>query len=144
MTKPAPGLTISEQPIAVLLRMCLWAEARGEGCRGMAAVRWCLENRRKRFGWPMNRVILQPWHFSSFNEGDPNRPKLLTAWQDDPHHWGWADAVCNLFDDNLLVNEIGDSSHYYNASVAQPKWGRGHAGWNEVAVVGRHVFGIAA
>lgn len=143
MIRPAPGIPIHEQPELALVRMLLWGEARGEGPRGMAAIRFVLDNRAKRWGWTLKRVILQPWHFSSFNEGDPNRTKMLGAWSDDPLRWGQVDAVCSLYDGGMLVNQVGDADHYYAYHVVTPKWGRGHPQWQERSVIGNHVFGVA-
>lgn len=148
--RPAPGLTIEQQTSAILLTMCLWAEARGErdaggdlDARGMLAVGHVILNRAKKYGNAVSAVILGKAQFSSFNAMDPNRPKLLSAWKDDPVSWERADAVTDL----LLGGDTKDptlgSLNYYNPDVADPAWGRKSSTWDERVKIGRHVFGTA-
>lgn len=142
MKKPAPGLSIEEQPESIVLRMCLWAEARGEGAYGMLAVAWAIRNRAEKMKRDVKAVILQPWWFSSFNENDPNRKLLLDAHEQYRATWAAADAVSELFEKGITTDPTHGSTHYYNPMVATPKWGRGHKDWDERAVIGGHVFGV--
>jgi N-acetylmuramoyl-L-alanine amidase len=124
--------------------MCLWAEARGEGPRGMLAVWWVLRNRAVRLTDSMKEEVLRPRQFSSFNADDPNRPLLLVACNTDPASWGAVDAVATLAEREDTLDPTNGATHYYNPAVCSPAWGRGSPGWKEHIVIGRHVFGVAA
>lgn len=152
--RPLPGLTIEQQPVRVIARMCLVAEARGERdaerdldgvC--MLAIRWVIENRINQSAGDRLRdardVILQPKQFSSFNLNDVNRAHLLTFWREDPVSWERADAICDAFEAGLTKDPTLGSLNYYNPRIATPSWGRGHAGWDQRYARGNHVFGIA-
>jgi len=142
--RPAPGVPIEHQPEGVILRMCLWAEARGEGALGQLAVLWVIYNRALKNNASMKHEVLRPLQFSSFNSNDPNRAKLMTAYSDDPAGWAAAEAVCVLFDSKATVDVTLGATHYYNPSVVQPKWGEGHPEWEHCITIGRHSFGKAA
>lgn len=144
MTRPVPGLSIEQQPENIILRICLWAEARGESALGRLAILYVLKNRALKHETSMKAEVLKPKQFSSFNADDPNRPHLLDAWDIDASGWAAVDAICSLFEQDGTVNPVADATHYYNPSVVQPAWGRGHVGWKEDAQIGHHVFGVAA
>lgn len=143
MVTPTPGLPIEQQPEPVILRMCLWAEARGEPHIGKLAILYVLENRAVKRDTTMKAEVLRPKQFSSFNDDDPNRPLLLDAFHHDPSGWAACDAVCGLYECKGTLNPIGPATHYYNPSVVQPAWGRGSPSWFETGSEGHHVFGIA-
>lgn len=143
MTGPSPGLPLEQQPGPVVERMNLWAEARGEGPVGMAAVWRVVEHRAGRRLTRRADEVLRRKQFSWTSEPDTVRRALL-AYRDDPVHWAIADAVCALGEAGLLGDPTNGATHYYNAALAAPAWGRGHPGWVETAVIGRHVFGRAA
>jgi len=139
MRRPIPGIPIEQQPVDILERMCLWAEARGEDALGRLAILKVIRTRALEQNVSAATVILRPRAFSSFNATDKNRPKLLSAWQDDPAGWGAVDAICELA--NNVVDPTGGANHYYNPDIATPIWGRGHQDWQETWVHGHHVFG---
>lgn len=143
MIRPDAALPIERQSEAVLTRMCLWAEARGEGPIGMLAVRYVIGNRRVKTGKSTNDLILAPLQFSSFNKDDPNREKLMDAPHLEPEAWGMADAVCSLYEKVLTVDPTHGALNYYAPKVVNPKWGRGNPRWRETAEIGNHVFGVA-
>lgn len=69
-----------------VLAATLYGEARGEGEAGLEAVASVILNRvviakatgRKQFGdGSIRSCCLKPWQFSSWNQSDPNRAKLL-------------------------------------------------------------------
>jgi len=64
----------------------LYGEARGEGYDGMLAVAWVIKNRLTsgRWGKTAAAVCLAPYQFSTWNEKDPNRKKLLELDEADP------------------------------------------------------------
>ena len=141
--KPVPGLPIEQQPAAILARMLLWGEARGESVLGAIAVLAVAYNRAAHSGKTLRDVILKPLQFSSFNAHDPNRAKLLDAWKDDPLGWNRADLVCELWEEKLLTDPTAGATHYYAFNVVQPKWGRGSPEWKETAIIDHQVFGNA-
>jgi N-acetylmuramoyl-L-alanine amidase len=90
-----PDLT---EDIDALARTC-WAEARGEGPVGMAAVACVIARRaeiggryKAKWGTPhplygdgsLTSACKKKWQFSCWNPGDPNLPKLLAVTTDDP------------------------------------------------------------
>lgn len=141
---PVPGLPLEQQPDTVLLRMCLWAEARGEPVDGQLAVGHVIQNRALAQSKTLGKIILARKQFSWTNDGDPNRDQVLDAWKKDPGGWLRADVLAFLLEHGLTIDPSHGATHYYNPHVSQPAWGRGHDGWRELAVIGRHVFGIAA
>ena len=145
MTRPIPGVSVEDQPESVILRMVLYGESRGESALGKLAVLWVIHNRALKADTTLKVQVLKPWQFSSFNENDPNRAKLLTAWKDDPHAWKDCDAVAQIFEARMTKDPTDGATHYYVVDMDNPpKWGRGHPGWHETALLGRHVFGNAA
>lgn len=92
---PDPTLSLSEQPDSVIMALTLYGEARGERQEGQVAVAHVILNRRNRahafviargkrhplFGdGSVADVCLRPWQFSCWNKGDPNRERLVQAW----------------------------------------------------------------
>lgn len=63
------------------LALTLWAEARGEGEAGLAAVACVIRNRARNPGWwgrSIKEVCLKPGQFSCWNPGsDQNHQKLM-------------------------------------------------------------------
>jgi len=142
--RPAPGVPLDQQSEAVLLRCCVWSEARGESPRGQLAVAHVIRNRTIARSKTLREVMLEPAQFSCFNADDPNRTKMLRAYELDPTGWAVADAICSLVESGDTLDPTKSSLNYYVADMPKPpSWGRGHAGWREKVVVGRHVFGVA-
>lgn len=117
--KPQPYSELSDLE---LLSLCVWREARGEGLLGKRGVAHVVKNRADRPSWwgdSIHTVILHPFQFSSFNEGDPNSSK----WPED------ADA---FYSDSLTVSEdvlvngdediTGGAVNYYDISIPPPAW----------------------
>src|SRR3546814_5919032 len=75
-----------------VLARTVWGEARGESVRGMEAVASVVVNRVRRaiarggywWGNDVVGVCLKPCQFSCWNDGDPNRDKLLADGPGDP------------------------------------------------------------
>ena len=62
------------------LAQTMWGEARGEGTDGLGAVALVIRNRSQDRRWErlsIAGICRQPWQFSVWNVGDPNRAKLL-------------------------------------------------------------------
>lgn len=129
--QPVPGLPIESQPEAIICRLVLVGEARGEQDEGgalesvaMLGVLWVGENRRldRKHRWPDNLrgVFLQRAQFSCFNQYDPNRAKLLDLWKSDPVTWERADTVADLFESGLTLDPTMGATHYCTEAL----WGR--------------------
>jgi spore germination cell wall hydrolase CwlJ-like protein len=138
---------IEAQPEGVILRMCGWAEARGEPRRGLLGVFWVIRNRALHADTTLKVQILKPWQFSAFNttEHTGQRERMLMAFRDDPDQWAAVDAVAELFEQGCTEDPTEGSTHYFVANMANPpKWGPGHPGWMEHVKIGAHLFGRAA
>jgi len=64
----------------VLLARMIFGEARGESEQGRIAVAYSAVNRLRnprRFGGDLRAVLLRRAQYSCFNEGDPNRVRLM-------------------------------------------------------------------
>lgn len=122
--RPIPGLQLESQPDDVLIRCCLWAEARGESDLGMLGVLYVIAHRALKHGVSMGRVILQPWQFSSFNANDPNRDKMLDAWEHDVAGWARADSVANRYKALETSDPTEGATHYCTLAL----WGRDDSG----------------
>lgn len=141
MATPIPGIQLEDQPEPVLMSAVLWGEARGEGSLGKLAILWVIKNRATKRGTTLKEEILRPLQFSSFNAHDPNRSRLMLAYTIDARQWRLCETVVDLFP--WTRDPVNGADHYYAYEVVQPVWGRGHALWQEKAVIGKHVFGIA-
>lgn len=145
MTRPAPGLTLDQQSEAIIIRLLLWGEARGEPVIGKLAVLYVLHNRAMKRDTSLKAEALRPLQFSCFNAEDPNRGKMLNAWKDDPIQWAICDAVASAYENGVTTDPTKGADHYYVTRMKHPpEWGRGHKDWIECAEIGHHVFGITA
>jgi N-acetylmuramoyl-L-alanine amidase len=127
-----------------IMARTIWGEARGEAREGRVAVAWVVRNRLlrpKRFGATIARICQQPYAFSCWNHGDPNRSKMLSLGETDTMF-----SECRQIALSVLNDEIADPTQaaqfYFNPDTAAPKWATGH---KPVAVIGHHAFyaGIA-
>lgn len=77
---PDQSRPLAEQPIAVLLAMLLFGEARGQSYRAKLAVGSVVRNRVQlnspEFGHDWVSVITRPYAFSCLLANDPNHDKL--------------------------------------------------------------------
>lgn len=145
MTDPVPGLTIEQQPEPVVIRMLGYGEARGEGPVGIAAVLWVLRNRALKRDTSLKHEALRRLQFSCFNDDDPNRAKLLTAYKTDPAAWASVDAVATMFEHGHTADPTLGSTHYFVASMPNPPaWASAENGWQHRARIKSHEFGVAA
>jgi len=111
-----------------LLALCIWREARGEGFQAKRAVGHVIRNRvmdpsKSWFSGDWEKVILQPFQFSSFNPGDPNAakfpgdPKTTPGWQE------CLDAAEDVYS-GLMSDPTNGATHYFDKSLKDnpPKW----------------------
>ena len=107
-----------------ILALCVWREARGEVWDAKLGVACSIRNRVLKGGWWGNTyhtVILKPWQYSSFNEGDPNSTKYP-----DPNDPVWLQCLENA---SLIINgncddNTGGAQSYFDRSLDNnpPNW----------------------
>lgn len=89
--------------------------------------------RTKQFGGSYPDVCLKPLQFSCWNEGDPNRRRLLTMaadWLADAGRSGMQDPrlvetryLAGGVIQNAIIDITGGATHYFNPKiVAAPAW----------------------
>jgi N-acetylmuramoyl-L-alanine amidase len=113
------------------------AEARGEGRAGMYSVACCLKIRAERRNRSLTRVCLQPYQFSCWNVGDPNRNKMDSFLKLPQAKYAILLAK-NM--GKLNTKFIGRADHYMTVKLWKTnriKWARGE---KPVAFAGNHVF----
>ncbi len=117
----------------------IWGEARGDGVDGMTAVACVIMNRAHHPRWwgadPV-MVCTKPWQFSCWNEGDPNRAKLIAVTDADPQ---FREALAIAA--RALADQLPDITHgadsYYALGTPKPDWVWGAT---ETAVIGSQAF----
>jgi N-acetylmuramoyl-L-alanine amidase len=140
-------MRIRPQDIDSLTRT-LWGEARSETLEGKVAVAHVVLNRLKRPGWwsrqrgdgipddSIEAVCRDPWQFSTWNSGDPNRAKLEAVDLGDG-----AFRDCMLAALLAVTGRAADptrgSTHYHATRIRAPRWARGRS---PAVVIGRHLF----
>ena len=114
----------------------IYGEARGEGTRGMQAVGNVIMNRVKAGGWygaSIKDVVLKPYQFSCWNEGDPNRTIILNA---TAAQLSSARNIADKIIDGTLSDITGGATHYHAKSIT-PYWAKT---LTKTATIGNHIF----
>lgn len=130
---PDPVASGASESLAAVdtLARTIWGEARGEpdAQAGMRAVAHVVLNRRDAPGWwgrSVAGVCLKPWQFSCWNEGDPNRPKMLAVGAGDASFTLARRIAADLVGLNpterARADTTGGATHYFAASIAPPPW----------------------
>lgn len=107
----------------MMLRLCVWREARGSSAAAKAGVLSVIRNRVADPRWPNTAtgVILQPLQFSSFNKSDPNAVLLP-----DPRHpqdWAAWLETCQVVDAPLTADPTMGATNYESCDPADlPHW----------------------
>lgn len=117
----------------------IWAEARGEGRLGMAAVGCVIRNRADHPRWwgrDLVSVCRAPSQFSCWNADDPQRPRLLAVTAADAA-FASALALAAAVVDRSQPDLTGGADSYANLAVCHPAWARGRV---PTAVIGAHSF----
>jgi len=132
------------------LARTLYGEARGEGIDGMHAVAHVPLNRLKNPGWwtreqgdgiPDDTVAAacrDPYQFSTWNAGNPNRDLIQKVTLDDPvfqKAYGVAIAVLHGLG-GFGEDPANGATHYHTVNVS-PSWAEGR---EPVKRVGDHLF----
>jgi Cell Wall Hydrolase len=125
------------------LAKTLMAEAGGEGLLGMLAAGSVINNRAKTSGYGkgIDGVIMKPGQFSAWNgvTGYAKGQGALDMQNMRPSKTAYQ-ATDALLSGNY-EDPTGGATHYYNPSVANPKWGQRAGG--EWQTIGNHIFGSA-
>lgn len=126
-----------------VLARTLYGEARGEPVRGQEAVACVIVNRVRRaqrqggcwWGGTVEEVCLKPQQFSCWNEGDPNREKILAVQAGDQTF----DACVRIARRAVsgALEDITQGATHYHTRESTPAWSRGRP---VCAVIGRHLF----
>lgn len=125
----------------VLARTC-WGEARNQGIIGLQAVASVVMNRvaqPEHFHFGKGSVTdccKAPWQFSSWNENDPNLPKLLAVDDSDPIFAQCLQIAQTAIDGNLEDPTEG-ATYYYVKGSPEPAWAEEKT---PCAIIGQHLF----
>jgi len=106
-----------------MLMLCVYREARGELDDAKLGVAWTVKNRLALQGWmgkTYPAVITKPFQFSSFNANDPNASK----WPDPQTDAAYPAclSMARMAYDGLANDPTNGATHYYDDSIAAPKW----------------------
>lgn len=110
--------------VSVLARTA-WGENRGGGTPGMQSVMNAVMNRVAHPGWwgtDIISVCLKPEQFSSWNEGDPNRAKLLAVTIEDPQFAEATTLAARAVMGHLADLTLGADSYFATSMEAPPSW----------------------
>jgi hypothetical protein len=102
----------------------MWGEARGHGIGGMRDVGSVVMNRVNHPRWWGSSIIsvcLDPWQFSCWNEGDPNRRKILTVTTQDPQ-FAQAMEIARDIVANMNPDQTGGADSYFAIGMESPSW----------------------
>jgi len=107
-----------------IMARTMYGEAEADNEQDALAIGCVIRNRAKyaRF-WPNSiaGVCLQPWQFSCWNPGDPNRQRILVASDI------WFER-CKQMAAQIIKDEVRDmtarSTHYYETGIKKPKWAK--------------------
>lgn len=123
------------------LARTIWGEARGEGIPGMEAVASVILNRTANPSWwghDIVSVCLQPWQFSCWNDGDPNKQKLHSvSLRSDPDFSSATGIAMRAVNGELPDPTRGSDSYYALSMPIPPKWATRSA---FTFIIGRHAF----
>ena len=134
-----------------MMALTVWAEARGEGPDGIAAVAWVIRNRFENPGWwsrqrgdgisddTIAAVCLDPYQFSCWNPADPNRKKLLSPTTKDRADFKFCRKICEQVMTSSNADDLVKGADHYctKAVVRHTRWARGRT---PVKVIGSHHF----
>ena len=105
----------------------IWGEARGEGQAGMEAVACVIVNRALNPGWGgrgVAGVCQAPSQFSCWNQGDPNRAKLLAVTSGNTQ-FDQCRGIAIRAMARAYPDPTNNADSYYDTSIRPPKWSIG-------------------
>ena len=116
----------------------VWGEARGENFRGKLGVAHVILNRAKHVDqWPNTefQVVHQPWQFSAWNEGNPNKEAMEELPFDDLNKECMEATLLAVGDPSS--DPTGGATHYFASYIDTPSWADNLL---ETARIGTHIF----
>lgn len=118
-----------------------WGEARGEPDAGMHAVLNVMMNRKQdpRFPGSLAGVARQPFQFTAYNRGDPNREKLLAVTYDDLQ-FRRARRLAAFAQIGLLWDVTDGATYFHTTEIDRPSY---LLDAEVSTVIGNHVFYVA-
>ena len=130
---PDPAKPLREQGDLLLLAMCIFGEARGQGAQGRLGVGWSIRNRvlaRRneqglRFGKGWSGVILRLAAYSCMLPSDVNYKKLFRPLQyEAPGVWQACYGAAKLSIAGAGTDPSSGATHYYDDSIPPPWWAK--------------------
>lgn len=105
-----------------------WGEERSLGKEAMTAVCNVVLNRVKLQGWrglTITEVCLKPGQFDCWLPSDPNYQKMRDVTISNPR-FAMAMQIATSAVAGTLVDNTGGATYYYNTTIPEPYWARGH------------------
>jgi hypothetical protein len=135
---PAPAYALSAQDRDTLIRT-LYGEARGESEAGQVAVVHVIRNRVLHRRTSAHVECMRPWQFSCWNEGDPNRARMIEMPRTSLAYVRLGAVVDRAW---LAPDTVSGARHYFAikgmATGKPPAWARPPG--RKVATIGGHEF----
>ena len=136
-------------PARIVVALTLWAEARGQGATGLAAVAWVIRRRVEGRRINYQQACLAPWQFSCWNNtADANTLRLAGLCRlvvhgrpiDDPS-WPTCLRIADGVIAGILPDPVCGADHYLTTALYQsevcPRWAKT---LTVASVVGAHTF----
>jgi N-acetylmuramoyl-L-alanine amidase len=107
-----------------LMALCVWREADDQQTLGKRGVAHVIQNRMKypsEFGHSIRSIILKPYAFSSFNEGNPDSTKYPN--EQNAEEWqSWLDSqtACQDVLQGTDTDFTGGCVMYHDTSIGEP------------------------
>ena len=108
----------------------LWAEARGEGAKGLQAVATVIANRSAERGLSPAQVVHQPYQFECWNG------RRFAGMGSGPTWAQCRNLAARICDGTFQASE--EWNHFFNPRKASPRWA---LAMNDRTRIGGHVFG---
>lgn len=110
----------------------LYGESEPNNVLDAEAIAWVVLNRVDLPNWPdtVAEVCQQPWQFSTWNVGDPNRERILKARGD---WFNRCREIAVYAANGCFPDPTSRSTHYYATWVNEPRWAKGKTPVYEVA-----------
>lgn len=116
-----------------IMARTVFGEARGESYKGKKAVAHVILNRARKSKRSVSFESIKRKQFSAWNEGDPNREKLLNVDLNDRTFRECMRAALEAVDEKDFTH----GSRHYHARGVHPNWA---AGQSPTLRLGSHIF----
>ena len=136
-------------PARTVVALTLWAEARGQGVTGLAAVAWVIKRRVERRRLNYQHACLDPWQFSCWNATEDANTRalgrmthaVLAAQPIDDPSWPTCLRIADGVIAGVLPDPVFGADHYLTTALFQsakcPGWAKD---LTVASVVGAHTF----